>query len=135
MFCVVRLQVILVKSSICPSNNTFSVVDIVSEGIQESEEAGYPSRHLAVQRLPLPIFPSPLPTLCLSSSHTHIHAYTVDNHLKTATVMNASFGNTNKDCASTFQALQFPPWFIHRRLNIHSHVLYKMHVCPRFSPR
>lgn len=45
MFCAFRLQVVLVNSSVCPSNTAFSVGDIVSEWIQESKEAGDPSRH------------------------------------------------------------------------------------------
>lgn len=67
MFCTSRLQVILVKSSMCPSNTTFSIVDIVSEGIQESKEAGDPSRHFVVQ--PLPMFFSASRTLFLFYTH------------------------------------------------------------------
>lgn len=37
MFCILRLQVILVKSSMRLSSTTFSIVDIVGEGIQESK--------------------------------------------------------------------------------------------------
>lgn len=99
MFCILRLQVILVKSTMCPSNNKFSIADIVSEGIQESKEAGDPSRHLVVQHHPLPIF--------FSVSCTHSFFFT--DTYTTCTVMNASFRNTNKVCASTLQALQFPP--------------------------
>lgn len=119
MFCILRLHVILVKSSMCPSKTTFSIVDIVSEGIQESKEAGDPSRHLIVQRLP------PFSTYCTLSFY-FTYTYAVDNHLKMATAMNAN--STNKDSASTFQALQqFPPWFIHISEYIHSHICAPLH--------
>lgn len=65
MFCT--FQVILIKSCMCPSKGTFSVVDIVSEGIQEFKEAGDPSRHFVVQ--PLPIFLSASGTLLQLCTH------------------------------------------------------------------
>lgn len=67
MFCTLRLQAILVKSFMRPSNSTFSIVDIVREGIQESKEAGDLSRHLVVQFLP------PLIFLSILYSHTYTH--------------------------------------------------------------
>lgn len=75
MFCTLRSQAILVKSFMCPSNATFSIVDIVSEGIQESKEAGDLSRHLVVQPLPLSVFFSASPYsffLFHTQAYTHI---------------------------------------------------------------
>lgn len=77
MFCILRLQIILVKRSMCPSNTTFSIVDIVSEGIQESKEAGDPSRQLVIQHLSLSIFSSTSRTLSFYFTHTQTHTYIV----------------------------------------------------------
>lgn len=44
IFCAFHIQVVLVNSFVGPSNTTFSLVDIVSEWIQESEEVMEPFR-------------------------------------------------------------------------------------------
>lgn len=114
MFCTLPIQAILVKSPICPSNTTFPIVDIVNKGIQKSKEERDPSRHLVIQLCFLhPFF----------LFHKHIHTLAEDNHLKTATEMNASSRNTNKCCVSAFQAFKFPPCFIHKCECMHSHKL------------
>lgn len=77
IFCAFHTQVVLVNSSVCPSNTTFSLVDIATEWIQESEEVTEPSRlfdSVTTSGFLIHFFSHFVHFTCLlSSSRTHTH--------------------------------------------------------------
>lgn len=81
IFCAFHTQVVLVNSSVCPSNTTFSLVDIVTEWIQESEEVTEPSRlfeSVTTSRFFILFFFHFVHFTCTLSSlrtHTHVNTY------------------------------------------------------------
>lgn len=110
----------------CPSKATFSVVDIVSEGIQVFKKAGDPSRHFVVQ--PLSIFTSTFHILLQLHTYTlywqscnthpglfayfniHLHMFTKRDRAIDVKSYNKWFSvSVNNELVSTWEQLIAPP--------------------------